>query len=237
MNPAGVPAFYGAFASEVAVAEVRPAVGSIVIVARFFPTRDLRVLDLTKLARLYAQDSRFSESYATTLSRLKFLRSFESRISRVVLPSDELIDYLPTQAVAAYVTNVLGLDGIIYRSRQVIPDGYEMSGAESLNIALFGSAANVQDTDTWEPAPRPEYFHVLVAPFITPLIEAYERERFRRGLRKGGGLRIELTPPPAALLTTRVTVGSKPLDVHSLDDNRFTIVDVDDLYERDDDDD
>jgi len=29
MNPAGIPAFYGAFAEDVAIAEVRPPVASI----------------------------------------------------------------------------------------------------------------------------------------------------------------------------------------------------------------
>ena len=91
----------------------------------------------------------FSAKYEDARNKLKFLKVFHRRISRPVLPSDEELAYLPTQAVAAYVTNVLGLDGIIYSSTQVGAEG-ESTGEQLpralCNVVLFGSAAVVERT-------------------------------------------------------------------------------------------
>jgi len=50
MNARGVSVFYGAIDPRVALAEVRPPVGSRVAVARFEIIRPLRLLDLNALA-------------------------------------------------------------------------------------------------------------------------------------------------------------------------------------------
>jgi RES domain len=145
MNPAGIPAFYGAFAEDVAIAEVRPPVGSIVAVGKFLPLRPVRLLDVSFLPFAYHQESIFSAGYNRLRNKVGFLEKFHRRISRPVLPSDEALAYLPTQAVAAYVANVMGLDGVIYGSIQI---GAESEGDEQIdrnvcNIALFGGAAVV----------------------------------------------------------------------------------------------
>jgi hypothetical protein len=50
MNARGISVFYGANDPRVALAEVRPPVGSRVAVARFEIIRPLRLLDLTALS-------------------------------------------------------------------------------------------------------------------------------------------------------------------------------------------
>ena len=45
MNAAGVRVFYGALQERIAVAELRPPIGSHVVVGSFAPTRGLRVVD------------------------------------------------------------------------------------------------------------------------------------------------------------------------------------------------
>lgn len=155
MNPAGIPAFYGAFSSEVALAEIRPPVGSLVAVGEFSLLRPIRLLDMSFLPFAYHNESIFSPSYDQARSKVRFLEVFHRRISRPVLPSDEALAYIPTQAVAAYVTNVLGLDGIIYSSTQVGAEG-ESTGDQLpralCNVVLFGGAAIVERTPA---PPRP----------------------------------------------------------------------------------
>jgi hypothetical protein len=153
MNPAGIPAFYGAFSEDVAVAEVRPPVGSLVAVAKFSVIRPVRLLDVSFLPYAYHEESIFSAAYDRLRNKVGFLEKFHRRISRPVLPSDEVLAYLPTQAVAAYVANVMGLDGMIYGSIQIGAEGEagEQVDRQFCNIALFGTGSTVAGVE----APRP----------------------------------------------------------------------------------
>src|SRR5262249_18019491 len=118
MNPVGITVFYGAFSEEVAISEVRPPVGAVVAVGKFSLSRAVRLLDLTALSLVYHNESIFSTEYDRLRNYIAFLEKIELRLARPVLPSDEALEYLPTQAFAAYVANVIGLDGVIYRSTQ-----------------------------------------------------------------------------------------------------------------------
>lgn len=180
MNPAGIPVFYGALSKETAVAEVRPWVGGLVVVGRFGFTRPLRLLDLTKLGNR-AAGSLFQPGYKARAERLQFLRGFHQLIARPVQPHDELVDYIPTQAVAEYVANVLGLDGMIYASAQTGVLSKDALGEclgvidpdedviEKHNVVLLGEAGRLateteeseaQEVErdfgaTWEYKPQP----------------------------------------------------------------------------------
>ncbi|MBC3863199.1 RES domain-containing protein [Undibacterium jejuense] len=138
MNAQGISVFYGATRAEVAIAEVRPPVGSQVVVARFDITRQLRLLDLTAANDVYEEGSIFDPSFNERLHRAEFLRSLERLMARPVMPDDEGIDYLPTQAVADFLatTNNPLLDGIIFPSAQV-KEGY--------NVVLFHKSARVAE--------------------------------------------------------------------------------------------
>jgi hypothetical protein len=139
MNALGISVFYGANDPGVAVAEVRPPVGSQVAVARFAIIRPLRLLDLTALNTVMAGGSIFDRGLAARLERATFLRSLSDRIVRPVMPDDEAFDYLPTQAIADFLAteNEPVLDGIVYPSLQ--------AAGNALNIVLFHKAARVED--------------------------------------------------------------------------------------------
>lgn len=138
MNAQGISVFYGAACEGVAIAEVRPPVGSRVAVARFEITRPLRLLDLTAANNAYAEGSIFDPSFKERLARAAFLRSLGARMVRPVMPDDEAIDYLPTQAIADFLatTNEPRLDGIIFLSAQV---------EDGRNVVLFNHVARVEE--------------------------------------------------------------------------------------------
>jgi hypothetical protein len=135
MNARGISVFYGANDPGVALAEVRPPVGSWVAVARFEIVRPLRLLDLTALSQVIVEGSIFDPSYGDLLERAMFLRNLSTRIVMPVMPDDEQFKYLATQAIADFsaTENNPLLDGIIYRSVQV--------SGNALNIVLFHKAA------------------------------------------------------------------------------------------------
>jgi hypothetical protein len=139
MNAHGIAVFYGASDAETALAEVRPPVGSRVVIGRFLITREIRLLDLTAMRDVFIKGSIFDASYIFRLERAKFLSSLSRRMTRPVMPTDESFDYLPTQAIADYLATDPRLDGIIYRSAQV--------QGEHTNVVLFHDASRVEPAD------------------------------------------------------------------------------------------
>lgn len=141
MNARGISVFYSATTANTAVAEVRPPVGSRVVVARFALVRQLKLLDLTSLSTLRDADgSIFDPGYKPNLERIAFLRILGGLLTRPVMPDDESFDYLPTQAIADFLAtqNTPLLDGIIFKSAQ------ERDG---INVVLFHNAALVEQID------------------------------------------------------------------------------------------
>lgn len=138
MNARGISVFYGANGTDVAIAEVRPPVGSQVAVARFDIVRPLRLLDLTALSTVNEEGSIFDPMLANRLERAAFLRSLSQRIIKPVMPDDEIFEYLPTQAIADFLAteNEPLLDGILFPSVQAAGVG--------LNVVLFHKAARVE---------------------------------------------------------------------------------------------
>ena len=161
MNPAGISVFYGALSEETAIAEIRPSVGNFAVVGGFKPARKLRLLNLPQI-KIGFVGSIFHPDYEDRLARFSFFKIFHTLIARPIQPCDELLEYIPTQAVAEYVASVLGFDGILYASAQAgeINDedpeaGTGMRIAEltdaqlgCYNVVLFGGAAlSKQKTD------------------------------------------------------------------------------------------
>ena len=134
MNAQGISVFYGATDASVAIAEVRAPVGSRVVVAKFRITRPLRLLDLTALRGVHVVGSIFDASLKRRLERAAFLRTLGIWMARPVMPDDEAIDYLPTQAVADFLAtmNEPRLDGIVFPSAQT---------KAGRNVVLFHHAA------------------------------------------------------------------------------------------------
>jgi hypothetical protein len=141
MNAKGISVFYGATTPEVALAEVRPPVGSWVALVRFEIIRPLRLLDLVALGNVLELGSIFDPNYAYRLGRMMFLRTLSRRMSRPVMPDDQEMEYLPTQAIADYLSTEgqASLDGILFPSVQV--------GGNGVNAALFYKASRCEELE------------------------------------------------------------------------------------------
>ena len=139
MNAHGISVFYGANDPKVALAEVRPPVGCQVAVARFEITKLLKLLDLTALEDIATSGSIFDPGFIKILERTSFLRSLSQRITVPVMPDNEKLEYLATQAVADFLAseNDPTVDGILFPSVQ---DGHNSS-----NIVLFHKSSRVEE--------------------------------------------------------------------------------------------
>jgi len=149
MNAAGQPAFYGATDAQTTLAEVRPPVGSWVVVAKFSVVRPLKLLDLTLLSQVQLSEeaSLFDATTKTAAQRRDFLRALSERMTAPVMPESQDHNYLITQVVADYLAMHprASIDGIVYPSVQRNSDNHGLSGA---NIVLFHKAATAIDADT-----------------------------------------------------------------------------------------
>jgi hypothetical protein len=146
MNPSGIAVFYGGFSEAVCVAEIRPHVSGFVVVGQFQTTRRFRLLALTLVGQRSFPGSMFQSNYYERATKRRFLLSFHSLISRPVQPHEEAIEYVPTQVVAEYISNILGLDGIIYASAQlggVDEEDNDPPDRTRQNVALFNRASVV----------------------------------------------------------------------------------------------
>ncbi|MEW8439906.1 MAG: RES domain-containing protein [Candidatus Thiodiazotropha taylori] len=141
MNAKGISVFYGATNPEVALAEVRPPVGSQVVIAKFDYIRPVSLLDVEALRSIYVEGSIFDTTFIRRLEKAKFLKTLSDHITMPVMPETEEADYLVTQAIADYLSSRTRpkLDGIIYRSIQ--------NGNKGRNIALFHKSSRVEALD------------------------------------------------------------------------------------------
>ncbi|RUX75190.1 RES domain-containing protein [Mesorhizobium sp. M7A.F.Ca.US.006.04.2.1] len=141
MNAKGISTFYGATDPEIALAEVRPPVGSQVAISRFAIVRPLKLLNLNALKYVHENGSVFDPQYAYRLGRMMFLRSLSARMARPVMPDDQDSEYLPTQAIADYLATEgkVPLDGILFPSVQ--------AGSVGLNAVLFYKASRCEAMD------------------------------------------------------------------------------------------
>ena len=112
-NPAGIAYLYVADQEETAVAEIRPYVGANVTVAKICPTKNLRVIDLTKIHKIPSPFGH--DNLKTLITRNALLNTLNKELARPVNPEDGEVEYVPTQYLAEIVLNN-GYDGIRYRS-------------------------------------------------------------------------------------------------------------------------
>ena len=148
MNAPGQPAFYGATSVDTALAEVRPSVGSWVVIARFAIIRPLQLLNLNLLSQLnfHPRARYFDSESKQVFRRYAFLRELSRRMVRPVMPESREHNYLITQVVADYLAMhpTTSLDGIIYPSVQRGANNHNGSGE---NVVLFHKAATAIASD------------------------------------------------------------------------------------------
>lgn len=148
MNAKGVSVFYGATDIETAIAEVRPPVGSEVLVATFKVTRPLRLLNLAALSEIrpnrdlsYFQPQRMEQA-----QRCAFLAELREQLLLPVMPESVDQGYLITQAIADFLSThpTLNLDGIYFPSIQVSKLKDDLEGH---NVILFNKASGVHNCE------------------------------------------------------------------------------------------
>ena len=141
MNAPGISVFYGALDPDTCVAEVRPLVGSKVVVAEFELLRTLQLLDFDTLADLHDGGSYFDADFADRRGRAAFFKWLVGEIGGPVMPQDESFEHIATQAMAEYLSNIENpqLDGIIFRSAQ--------TGGVGRNVVLFQHACGIESSD------------------------------------------------------------------------------------------
>lgn len=148
MNAKGVTVFYGATKKSIAVSEVRPPVGSLVVVATFKVVQPLRVLDLRQLGTvsLKPESSLFDPATVKEAARKDFLRKLTQKIVMPVVPELEEHSYVVTQAIADFLAThpKLNLDGILFPSAQHATEDDDQLGS---NVILFNKASGVLYSD------------------------------------------------------------------------------------------
>jgi hypothetical protein len=133
-NPKGIPYLYLATHQEIAVAEVRPWIGSDVTVAVFELIREVRLINTV------AEDRR-SISYPHEPEPEERERAvwldIDHAFSHPVTSQDDTADYAPTQVLAEFLRDS-GFGGILYGS----------SLGSGHNVVLFDiSAAELVESD------------------------------------------------------------------------------------------
>jgi hypothetical protein len=181
MNARGISVFYGATDPKVALAEVRPPVGSRVVIARFEIIRPLRLLSIKALEAIYARGSLFDPDHLHREERAKFLGRISNLIESPVMPSDDGFDYIVTQAIAEYLANEVGieLDGLLFPSVQ--------TADSSLNVVLFHKSSKVQP---WVPLGE------IRADSSTLTSDGLEEEYYVREVAEPGATRAPKKQPP-----------------------------------------
>jgi hypothetical protein len=129
MNAQGIPVFYGALTASTTLAELRPALGSETATITLSTTRELRLLDFTRMKSAYKSLSYFQGDYSQQAARFSFIRSLARLISRPIVPGNEH-EYLITQALMEYLAYVHNapFDGVLFSSAQ---------DATGTNIVIF----------------------------------------------------------------------------------------------------
>jgi hypothetical protein len=120
MNAAGVVVFYGALEEDTCITELRLPIGDAAIVGRFQILKPLTAFDFTRFDAAHESLSMFDPEFKRLLGHWAFLISLSEEISRPILPHEEELDYLATQAVAEYLSSIHTprIDAVIYNSAQ-----------------------------------------------------------------------------------------------------------------------
>lgn len=120
MNARGIPVFYCSTDESTCLSEIRPVVGEIVITGQFKLIGELKVLDLTLLRNIYDRLSYFDSQFKSKISKIAFLRNFDLEICQPILPGQESLEYISTQALVEYIFYQYkeNIGAILYSSSQ-----------------------------------------------------------------------------------------------------------------------
>lgn len=119
VNRRGESVLYTADQERTAVAEMRPALGNLLTIAKIEPAKTLRILDLVKPVDHLNPFTNESISYWMEFHGL--MLAFADSLSKPLERSDDYSDYIPCQCLSHYVRDS-GFDGIRYPSAMA-PEG------------------------------------------------------------------------------------------------------------------
>ncbi len=119
MNAKGISNFYGAFDINTCIAEMRPSIGSYIVVGEFETTRELKILNFEYLENSYGHISYFLPDYQDQSAKRKFLKKIHKLISTPIVNGHE-DEYLITQVLSEYLAYIHpeNFDGISFKSTQ-----------------------------------------------------------------------------------------------------------------------
>jgi len=160
MNAYGIPVFYGSTSPDITVAEVRPVVGSYVVVVPFRTLREMRILDISALSTLrQSKGSIFDEELTALNDKADFMRTLSRKLTLPASGKNPENEYLITQAVAEYLAQSEDhkLDGISFNSTQLPRNNREETTHQ--NVVLFSKSAKITGAE-----PNSRYY----------LVELYE---------------------------------------------------------------
>lgn len=186
MNAQGISVFYGATSVEVAIAEVRPPVGSIVITAPFVPLRKLKVLDISSLDSLsFGSGSKFDPLTRQTSERAVFFRTLSRKLTLPAFGKRLDSDYLITQVVADYLGDrkKFNLDGVSFKSTQVYADDEDVG--TGYNVVLFNMSSGVRHSSDSSRSFNVELYEYVdddryaFSPDIQLIVEEQKKSRSR----------------------------------------------------------
>lgn len=118
-----IPYLYCTPDSYVAVAELRPHLGSVISIARLQVNEELKLFNL-------------ASPLTNDTDKNKFLNELGVMFSEPVDSSDSIKDYIPTQYMAEYIRD-LGYDGIAYKSSYMNLEASVKKGVSYTDICNF----------------------------------------------------------------------------------------------------
>jgi hypothetical protein len=167
MTPIGIPALYCALERETCLSEIRSITGDHVVSIALTPTREIRLLDLTKLEDMEGPNlSLLDEGRRKAVNLSTFIRSLVQKMSRPKARNDEL-SYLSTQVVFEYLSLSFAsqVQGLVFPSVQ--------TGEQGLNVVLFPESSKISahpylrrdeaDPDFGANIPQPFEAHATLA--------------------------------------------------------------------------
>ncbi|MDP3554477.1 RES family NAD+ phosphorylase [Methylocystis sp.] len=128
MNVEYIPAFYGAFSQETALAELRPSIGDEVAIGEFFLREALRVFDFT----IFSKKSDTKRKDFSAHTRYDFIAQMENEISKPIRPFEKQREYIATQIVTEYLREYFECDAVVYRSSL-----HKNTDIDNRNIVIF----------------------------------------------------------------------------------------------------
>ena len=215
MNADGISVFYGANDKDVALAEIRPPVGSYVVIARFRVSEKkerIKLLDVEGLREAYGE---YIPKGSDKDINARFIENFSNQVTTPIVPENESTEYIITQVVSDYLSSRtdIGIDGLIYKSAQ-------SDAKNNNNIVLFHRSSKVKALNDSEEAAsliskiKSSGFDVLSKEELTKKRNSYKEHFIADGNSKDRDSALELDIDSISLYQVKnAKFGAEPAQI------------------------